>query len=69
MSDWDGGLWWVMIATGVAAAGLSITASYHDRRGSGRPSRRMRFVLHMISYVLLSVSVLAFVLRGLLGPS
>jgi hypothetical protein len=54
-----------MIATGVAAAALSIAASLLDRRGGSRPTPRARFLMHMASYVLWSVSILVFVARGL----
>jgi hypothetical protein len=66
--DADSTLWWLMVATAVASATLSITASWCDRRALARPSRRQRFLMHMASYVLLSISVLAFVARGLLNP-
>jgi hypothetical protein len=68
-ADLDDTLWWMMVSTGVAAAGLSIIAAFCDRRGSDWPSRRARFILHLISYVLMSVSVLMFAARGLLGTS
>jgi hypothetical protein len=69
MADWDHVLWWVMLSTGVAAAALSITAAYHDRRGSDRPTRRGRFILHLLSYILMSISILAFASRGFIGAS
>lgn len=69
MGNWDHYLWWVMIATAVAAAALSVTAAYYDKRDSDRPTRRMRFILHLISYVLMSISILAFASRGLIGAS
>lgn len=65
MADWDNALWWLMVGTGVAAAALSIAASWFDRRGGTRPTRRERFLMHMASYVLLSVSILVFAARGL----
>jgi hypothetical protein len=69
MSDWDHYLWWLMLSTGLAAAALSITAAYHDRRASDRPSRRVRYILHVISYILMSISILAFASRGLIDRS
>ena len=65
MANWDGALWWLMVATGVAAAALSIAASWFDWRSVRRPTPRGRFLMHMASYVFLSVSVLLFVVRGL----
>jgi predicted membrane channel-forming protein YqfA (hemolysin III family) len=61
-------LWWVMISVAIAAAGLSIAMSVLDRRASPTPGRRTRFLMHMVSYVLMTGSVLIFVLRGLLAP-
>ena len=69
MRHWDQYLWWVMVATAVAAAGLSLATAYYDRRDSDRPTRRTRFILHLISYILMSISILAFASRGLIGKS
>jgi len=66
VGDMDGALWWLMVATGVAAAALSIAAGWFDRRGGSRPTSRQRFLMHMASYALLSVSILVFAARGLL---
>lgn len=65
----DDVLWWVMVSIAVAAAGLSVTTSVLDRRDSRTPDRRTRFLMHIGSYVLMTISVLIFVLRGLLGPT
>jgi predicted membrane channel-forming protein YqfA (hemolysin III family) len=65
----DNTLWWIMLATAVAAATVSITASALDRRDAARPTRRQRFLMHMAGYVLMGISMLIFVLRGFLIPS
>jgi hypothetical protein len=66
MNDLDGVLWWAMVGTAVFAAASSILATCLDRWAPVRVGSRGRFILHMSSYVLLSLSVLAFALRGLL---
>ena len=68
MTPSDDTLWWVMVSIASAAAGLSITTNILDRRDSRTPSRRTRFLMHIVSYALMTLSVLIFVLRGLLGP-
>jgi hypothetical protein len=68
MSD-DAVLWWAMVGTAAAAAGLSITASFLDRRKEAGPGRNARFWLHMASYILMSISILIFALRGILGTT
>ena len=64
----DDVLWWVMVSIAVVAAWLSVMTNVLDRRDSRIPDRRMRFLMHLVSYALMTVSVLIFVLRGLLGP-
>lgn len=61
-------MWWVMVSVAIAAAGLSIAMSVLDRRASPTLGRRARFLIHMVSYALMTGSVLIFVLRGLLAP-
>ncbi len=68
MTASDDDLWWVMVGVAVVAAGLSVIANILDRRDSRALGRRTRFLMHIVSYVLMSVSVLIFALRGLLGP-
>lgn len=58
-------LWWTMLSTGMAAAAISITTNVLDRRKENWLTRHQRFWLHIASYGLLSVSILAFILRGL----
>lgn len=60
-------LWWSMVLTAVAAAFFSLGATALDRRATQRPSRATRFWLHMAGYVLMSISILIFILRGVLG--
>ena len=62
-------LWWLTLVTEIAAAALSIYATILDRRRKFRPTQRPRFALHIASYVLLSVSVLGFIIRGLILPT
>jgi hypothetical protein len=68
MTPSDDVLWWFMVSVAVTAAGLSVTTSVLDRRASRTPGRRARFLMHIVSYALMTVSVLIFVLRALLGP-
>jgi hypothetical protein len=63
----DSLLWWLMVGTALCAAGASIAATILDRRGSD--DRNLRFSLHMIGYIMMSMSVLVFVFRGLLSPA
>jgi hypothetical protein len=67
--EWESTLWWAMLSTGIAAAGISIAANALDRRKNNRPSEQQRFWLHIASYGLLSISILAFALRGLSTPA
>ena len=60
-------LWWSMVCTAIAAAMFSLGAAVLDRRAAERPGRASRFWLHMTGYVLMSISILIFVLRGVLG--
>jgi hypothetical protein len=68
VADWDHVLWLAMIASGIAAAGVSIAATCIDRR-TGRQGQRVAFFLHIASYILMSISILMFALRGLIGAS
>ena len=67
--EWETTLWWVMLTTAIIAALLSIAATVLDRRQAAWPTRRQRFLMHMACYGFLTVSVLAFVARGLLLPA
>ena len=67
--EWEDLLWWVMLLSGVAAASLSLGTNALDRRKAAWPTPRQRFLLHIVSYGFVSVSVLAFVMRGLLSPT
>jgi hypothetical protein len=62
-------LWWSMIGTAIAAAGISLAAMVLDRRAAPMPGRKARFWLHIASYILMSISILIFALRGILGTS
>ena len=66
---WDTLLWWMMLSTGVIAAVLSIATNMLDRRKSAWPTRRQRFSMHVVSYGFLTISILLFVVRGLLSPT
>lgn len=68
-AEWESVLWWTMLATGVAAALISIATNALDRLKQEWSAKHQRFWLHVVSYGLLSVSVLAFVLRGLINPA
>jgi hypothetical protein len=68
-AEWETVLWWTMLLTGIGAAAISIVTNTLDRRGKNLLARHRRFWLHVASYGLLSASVLAFVLRGLLTPA
>lgn len=68
MSPWDDVLWWLMLGTAIAAAAISVTTSVLDRHDSVWPGRRERYLLHMLGYLLMGLSMLIFVLRGILAP-
>ena len=68
MTPSDDVLWWVMVSIAVLAASLSVMTNILDRRDSRTPDRRTRFLMHIVSYVLMTVSILVFVLRGMLAP-
>ena len=67
--SYDVWLWWGMLATAVTGAALSLLSSLFDRRGTVWPTPRQRFLLHVIGYVFTTLSILAFVLRGLIAPA
>jgi hypothetical protein len=67
-AQWEAALWWVMLTSAVIGAMLSITATMLDWRKSDWPARQQRFRMHIASYCFLTVSILAFVMRGLLTP-
>ena len=66
---WESLLWWMMLSTGVTAAVLSIATNILDRRKAAWPTKQHRFLMHVVSYGFLTISVLAFVVRGLLSPT
>ncbi len=63
----DHQLWWVMLGAGIAAVAVSLGTSYSGFKQAGSMTERRRFLLHMLSYILLTVSVLAFVARGFIS--
>jgi hypothetical protein len=67
-ANWDDQLWWVMLSTGIAAALVSLGTGYIGRRLTSWVTDRQRFLLHMLSYLLLTISIVAFILRGLTSP-
>ena len=67
--EWENALWWVMLASGASAAALSIATTALDRRKAAWPTHRQRFQMHLASYGFLTISILAFILRGLLQPT
>lgn len=66
---WESLLWWTMLSTGVMAAVLSITTNLLDRRKAVWPTMQQRFLMHMVGYGFLTISILVFVARGLLSPT
>jgi hypothetical protein len=66
--QWEAALWWVMLTTAGMAATLSIGATILDRRKPYWPTHEQRFRMHVASYCFLTISILAFVMRGLLMP-
>ena len=66
---WESLLWWIMLSTGVMAAVLSITTNLLDRRKAVWPTSQQRFLMHMVGYGFLTISVLVFVVRGLLSAT
>ena len=67
MANWDPILWWVMLGTGITAAILSLVATILDRTDSVWPGRQARYLLHMAGYIFMTISVLTFVIRGLIA--
>ena len=67
-AQWEAALWWVMLTAAVTAAVLSIAATMLDRRKSDWPTRQQQFRMHIASYCFLTISILAFAMRGLLTP-
>jgi hypothetical protein len=67
--EWESALWWVMLASGLTAAALSIATTALDRGKAAWPTHRQRFQMHLASYGLLTISIVAFILRGLLQPT
>ena len=61
-------LWWLMVTSGCAAAGLSLYTSALGLRREASEESQKRYRLNMVSYVLLSVSIMSFVVRGLMLP-
>jgi hypothetical protein len=62
-------LWWCMVFTAVAAAMLSIATMILDHRNASWPDRATRFKMHIVSYMLTTVSILIFVVQGLFAAS
>jgi hypothetical protein len=67
--EWEHLLWWTMVCTGVVAAILSIATNILDRLQKVWLTKQQRFFLHIASYSILTISILTFVLRGLLTPA
>ena len=66
-TELDDQLWWIMLGAGMGAVVVSLGTSYIGYAQAGLISERRRFLLHMLSYILLTVSVLAFVVRGFIS--
>jgi hypothetical protein len=64
----DNFLWWFTLIAGLGAAGMSVGTSVLNR-SKMRPTPTQAFALHIASYVLLSLSILGFVVRGLVLPT
>jgi hypothetical protein len=69
VTDWEYLLWWTMVGTGIVAAALSVATSIFDRSRNVWLTNQRRFFLHIASYGFLTISILTFVLRGLLTPA
>ncbi|MDH3670502.1 MAG: hypothetical protein OES46_04990 [Gammaproteobacteria bacterium] len=65
MIDWGQLLWWPMVIAAVAGGILSIAAYWFQQANPER--RKTADRVYMASYVLMSISVLLFVTRGILG--
>ncbi len=61
-------LWWITVIAAIAAAILSGSTTIIARRGANWVTPRRRVVLDLVSYAIMTVSVLAFIARGLLAP-
>lgn len=62
-------LWWTMLMTGMAGATISVVTGVFDRRCADWPNARQRLLLHIVSYGFMTLSILGFVLRGLIAPA
>lgn len=65
----DHQLWWIMVVTGAAAAVVSVGDSYMSYRGLVTMTSRQRLLLQVVSYLLLTMSIVAFISRGLISAS
>ena len=65
----DNFLWWFTLVTGIGAAALSICTTILDRRPKSRSTPSRRLALDIATYILLSVSILGFIVRGLVLPT
>jgi hypothetical protein len=64
----DSFLWWFTLIAGLGAAGISVGTSVLNR-SKMRPTSSQAFVLHIVSCILLSLSILGFIVRGLVLPT
>lgn len=59
-------LWWITLVAAVTAGIVSVTTSLLAKRRASWLTPRRRVMLELVSYAIMSVSVLTFVARGLM---
>ena len=64
MSNWEDLLWWSMLAAAVGGGILSTVAYYFQRENPTRRKAGER--MYMASYILMSISMVLFAVRGFL---
>lgn len=62
--DWDQLLWWLMVIAAVGGGVLSVAAYWFQR--ASPESRKTGDRMYIVSYVLMSISVLLFAARGMI---
>jgi phosphate/sulfate permease len=64
----DSVLWWAMVTFAVVAAGLSVGTTLLGRRATRPVARKKLYAMHLVSYILMTISIAIFVVRGLVVP-
>jgi hypothetical protein len=64
MPNWENVLWWSMLTTAIGGGVLSMVAYYFPRENPARRKTGER--MYIASYVLMSISMVLFAVRGFL---